>query len=112
MSGMLGAIAIASVRASRQAEGGGAVAAGGPAFVSGPATGSALTDGASGGRGLGKGTFAAARAGSQQQANSRAATVTMAARAPPPLREDHLRYRFGALEFGLICAKEPRKAPA
>ena len=108
---MLGAIAIASVKASRQAEGRGTVAAGGPAFFSsGPAGASAFADGASGGRGLGRGTFAAARWIWPQQASSSAVAVTKAIRLPPPLREAHLRQPIGALDFVLFCAKKPRQA--
>jgi len=60
---MLGAIAIASVKATRQAESAGADAAGGSAFfTSGVADGSTAADGASAGRDLGKGTFTFAAA--------------------------------------------------
>ena len=63
MSGMLGAIAIVSVKPSRQAESAGAGAAGGSAFfTSGVEDGSTAADGASAGRDLGKGTFTFASA--------------------------------------------------
>ena len=113
MSGMLGAIAIVSVKASRQAESTGAGAAGGSAFfTSGVEDGSAAADGASTGRGLGKGTFtfAVAKCVWPQQANSSAATVTMTARRALPLREAHLRRPFRTLDFASNRAKEPRKA--
>src|SRR5579863_5279605 len=113
MSGMLGAIAIASVKATRQAESAGAGAAGGSAFSpSGVVGGSTAADGASTGRGRGRGTFtfAAAKWVWPPQANSRAATVTMAARRARPLREAHLRRPFPALDFMSNRAKEPRKA--
>src|ERR1700743_357557 len=118
MSGMLGAIAIASVSASRQAEGGGTATALGSAFLaskvlaSGVTGGSAIADGASAGRGLGKGTFTFAAAPSvrPQQANSSTARVTMATRRALPLREAHLRPPFCALDFASNRVKEPRKA--
>src|SRR6202012_522678 len=113
MSGMLGAIAIGSVKASRQAESTGAGAAGGSAFsTSGVEDGSAAVDGGPTGRGLGKGTFifAVAKCVWPQQANSSAARVTMTARRALPLREAHLRRPFRTLDFASNRAKEPRKA--
>src|SRR5271155_6085536 len=106
---MLGAIATTSVKASRQADGGGA-AGGSEVSRSGLADGSSFADGASEGRGLGKGTFAAAKTSVRpQQASSIAIAVTM---ATLPLREGHLRHPFSALDFAPIRAKEPRKAIA
>jgi hypothetical protein len=121
MSGMLGAIAIASVRSARQAEGSWAGASGSaPGFspfvcVSSAGGGaSLLAGGASAGRGLGKGTAAifdretaaavfgreTAAAGSafQKQMTAKAA-VTMADGRPRVRRQGHLRRAFPALRF-------------
>jgi hypothetical protein len=108
MSGTLGAIAIASVSAARQAEGWGAVGAGSaagmrvPPGVSCPAAGPpGFAPGASKGRGLGNGTEAADPACPESTSSSAAAVTIAASRRPLP-RQDHLRRAFPALNFMAI----------
>ena len=120
MSGMLGAIAIASVKASRQAEGGGGAAVFGSAFFSSAAAdgsdGPPLADGASTGRGLGNGTLAAAMALASakgvgpQQTNTSAVAVTMATPRKQLPTEAHLRRALPALDFVSNRAKQAEKA--
>src|SRR5579859_2920408 len=113
MSGMLGAIAIASVRASRQAEGCGGVAAFGSAsWSSGDVDGSIVAEGACTGRGLGKGTLAVATPLASakrvwpQQTSSSAAALTMATLRTPLPPEAHLRRARPALDFASKNAKK------
>ncbi len=132
MSGTLGAIAIASVSASRQAEGCGAGAACSAGLSASGACFSAAgfsvsAEGASAGRGLGNGTatrctvprsrgglvpnrsphgswadLRAAAGSVDRQSNKAAATVTIAAPLRPKAPQGHLRLDFSTLKFMTI----------
>src|SRR5579872_2160793 len=123
MSGMLGAIAIASVRATRQAEGWGMGTAGATASFSAsfslsfsasldfpsPLGTKAGAAGAAAGRGFGDGTPAAACARPTGRSVS-TATVTTAMLRQNAAREGLLRRPFLGLNFMQVSRKKLRQA--